>query len=221
MTRLLKGGLIVSCQARADNPLHGPLFMAAMARAAEDGGAAGLRANGAVDIAAIRSVSTLPLIGIDKVFLEGEEVYITPTLAAADRVMDAGAGIVALDCTDRPRRGDDWRLILRHIAGRGCQSFADISTLNEGLAAADAGADHVATTLAGHTAATRGRGGPDLALVTALATRLGVPVVAEGGLDTPELARAALDAGAYAVVVGTMITNPREITRRFARRLRE
>jgi putative N-acetylmannosamine-6-phosphate epimerase len=220
MSLLPKGGLIVSCQARADNPLHGPLFMAAMARAAEQGGAVGLRANGAADIAAIKAVSGLPLIGISKVFAEGEEVYITPTLAAAEAVIDAGAGIVALDCTDRPRRGDDWRAILRRISDAGREGFADISTLEQGLAAADAGAAYVATTLSGYTGATRGQTGPDLPLIAALAARLSVPVVAEGRFNTPDLARAALDAGAHCVVVGTMITNPREITRAFATRLR-
>ena len=214
---ILRGGLIVSCQARADNPLHGPQFMAAMARAAEQGGAVAIRANGAADIAAIRAAVALPVIGIDKVFAEGEAVYITPSLAAAERVMAAGARIVALDCTARPRTGEGWRAVLRRIAGAGCEGGADISTLPEGLEAEQEGATYVATTLSGYTAATRDRGpGPDLALVEALAARLSVPVIAEGRLNTPALARAALDAGAHAVVVGTMITNPREITRSFA-----
>lgn len=221
MRLLPKGGLIVSCQARADNPLHGPVFMAAMAQAAEIGGAVGLRANGAADIAAIKAVSALPLIGIQKVFAEGEEVYITPTVASAEAVIGAGADIVALDCTTRHRSGDDWRLILRRIAEAGRESFADISSFGEGLAAEQAGATYVATTLSGYTAATAGRGaGPDLDLIARLAARLSVPVVAEGRFNTPDLARAALDAGAHCVVVGTMITNPREITRAFAARLR-
>jgi N-acylglucosamine-6-phosphate 2-epimerase len=217
MTLLPRGGLIVSCQARADNPLHGPVFMAAMARAAAEAGAVAIRANGAADIAAIRATVALPIIGIDKIFAPGEDVYITPTVTAAEAVAAAGASIVALDCTARPRRGDPPAAILRAVADRGLESFADVSTLDEGLAAADLGATYVATTLAGYTAATRTKAtGPDLALVAALAARLGVPVVAEGRYDTPELARAALDAGAHAVVVGTMITNPREIARRFA-----
>ena len=211
-----RGGLIVSCQARTDNPLHGPQFMAAMARAAEQGGAVAIRANGATDIAAIRAAVALPVIGIDKVFSQGEPVYITPTIAAAERVMAAGAGIVALDCTDRPRAGEGWRAVLRYISDAGCAAFADIATLDEGLAAEQAGAAYVATTLSGYTEATRSAPGPDLALVQALAARLRVPVVAEGRLNTPALARAALGAGAHAVVVGTMITNPREITRAFA-----
>ncbi|WP_226779934.1 N-acetylmannosamine-6-phosphate 2-epimerase [Oceaniglobus trochenteri] len=217
MKTLPKGALIVSCQARADNPLHGPVHMAAMAQAAQQGGARGLRANGPEDIAAIRAVSDLPMIGIHKVFAGDVPVYITPTLAAADGVMAAGAQIVGLDCTDRPRQGDDWRAIIAHVAAQGCASFADISTLEEGIAAAEAGADYVATTLSGHTDYTSApeNGGPDLALITALANRLNVPIVAEGRIRTAAEVRAALDAGAHAVVVGTAITNPREITRGF------
>ena len=217
MSLIARGGLIVSCQARPDNPLHGPAFMAAMAQAATQGGAVAIRANGPADIAAIGAVTPLPVIGILKRFAEGDAVQITPDIAAAEAVIAAGAAIVAFDCTDRPRPGEGWRAVMAHVHAAGRAAFADVATLDEGLAAAEAGADYVATTLSGYTAATRGSGpGPDLALVSALAARLAVPVIAEGRIVTPADARAALDAGAHAVVVGTMITNPREITRAFA-----
>lgn len=216
MSFISKGGLVVSCQARADNPLHGPQFMAAIARAAEAGGAVAIRASGASDIAAIRVLTDLPIIGIDKVFAQGEAVYITPSIKAAKRVMDAGAQIVGLDCSSRARAGDDWRNVLASVIDAGRAAFADISTLDEALAAEDAGATYVATTLSGYTdPETPVPQDPDLALVEALAKRLSIPVVAEGRYNIPALARAALDAGAHAVVVGTMITNPREITRCF------
>jgi N-acylglucosamine-6-phosphate 2-epimerase/N-acetylmuramic acid 6-phosphate etherase len=103
------------------------------------------------------------------------------------------------------------------VRGLGLEAFADISTLDEGIAAAAMGATYVSTTLSGYTSHTEPRPtGPDLELIRALAARIETPVVAEGRFNTPELARAAIDAGAYAVVVGTMITNPREITRSFA-----
>lgn len=217
MSLIARGGLIVSCQARADNPLHGPLHMAAMARAAEEGGAVALRANGTEDIAAIRAVTRLPIVGIAKVFTEAP-VYITPTAAAARAVMAAGGGIVALDCTERPRTPEQqpWREIVAAVKAAGGEVFADISTLGEGIAAAEAGANYVATTLAGYTEATAHHApGPDIALVAALVAALTVPVIAEGRIATPEDAARALDAGAHAVVVGTMITNPRAITQRF------
>jgi N-acylglucosamine-6-phosphate 2-epimerase len=218
MTLIPQGGLIVSCQARADNPLHGPVHMAAMALAAEQGGAVGLRVNGAADIAAIRAVSALPIIGIVKDLTQAQ-VMITTDIDAALSVIDAGAQIVALDCTARPRpKGIAWQDILRAIHAAGAQVMADISTLDEGLAAADAGADYIATTLSGYTLDTHGTGpGPDLHLVKALAIAIPNPILAEGRIATPAQARQALDAGAHAVVVGTMITNPRAITRTFVR----
>ena len=209
-------GLIVSCQARADNPLHGPQFMAAMALAARDGGAIAIRANGPDDIRAVTAAG-LPVIGIHKVFSDQYPVYITPDFAAAEAIVAAGAQIVALDCTTRPRDGEAPEVLVRRIRDElGAEVFADVSTLDEGLAAADWGASYVATTLSGYTEATKPKPDtPDLALLEALVTRLSVPIIAEGRYNTPQLVRQAFDAGAHAVVVGTMITNPREITRQF------
>ncbi|KQX43072.1 N-acetylmannosamine-6-phosphate 2-epimerase [Devosia sp. Root436] len=212
----LTRGLIVSCQARADNPLHGPQFMGAMALAARDGGAVAIRANGPEDIVAVRAAG-LPVIGIHKVFSDRYPVYITPHFAAAAAIVAAGATIVALDCTNRPRDGEAPAVLVRRIREElGAEVFADISTVDEGLAAADLGATYVATTLSGYTEATQPKPAePDLALLETLAARLSVPVVAEGRYNTPALVRRGFEAGAHAVVVGTMITNPREITRLF------
>ena len=212
----LARGLIVSCQARSDNPLHGPQFMGAMALAARDGGAVGIRANGAADIAAVKAAG-LPVIGINKVLSADRPVYITPSLEAAAGVVSAGADVVALDCTERPRHGEAPAVLIRRIRDElGAEVFADISTLDEGLKAADWGAHYVATTLSGYTAQTEPRPDqPDLALLEALATQLSLPIVAEGRFNSPDLVRQGFEAGAFAVVVGTMITNPREITRMF------
>ena len=208
--------LIVSCQARTDNPLHGPDFMGAMALAARDGGAGALRANGPDDIRAVKGAG-LPVIGINKIFGD-YPVYITPTLATAVAIAEAGADIVAIDCTLRPREGGEApQTIVRGIRDElGLEVFADISTLEEGIAAEDWGVSYVATTLSGYTEETKHRPNePDLKLIEALASRVTVPVIGEGRFNTPEDVRNGFEAGAYAVVVGTMITNPREITRRF------
>ncbi|MBB4039255.1 putative N-acetylmannosamine-6-phosphate epimerase [Microvirga flocculans] len=213
-----KGALVVSCQARADNPLHGPVHMAAMARAAEAGGALGLRANGAEDVAAIRAVTALPIIGIAKVWDERFPVYITPGFAQAAGIAAAGADIVGLDATPRPRDGEPVeRLIGRIRSELGKEVFADIATLDEGRAAHAHGATYVATTLSGYTEETASRKtkGPDLELLSALVAAVAAPIVAEGRFDTPELVAEAFRRGAHAVVVGTAITNPREITRKF------
>jgi len=213
-----KGALVVSCQARADNPLHGPVYMSAMAQAAEAGGARGIRANGEADVAAIRAVTRLPIIGIAKVWDDRFPVYITPGFAQAAQVAGAGADVVGIDATPRPRNGEPVeRLIGRIRSELGREVFADIATLEEGRAACAAGATYVATTLAGYTEETAARktDGPDLELLSALVAEVPAPIVAEGRFDTPDLVAEAFRRGAHAVVVGTAITNPREITKRF------
>jgi N-acylglucosamine-6-phosphate 2-epimerase len=218
----LKGGLIVSCQALPDEPLHGAGHMAAMARAAALGGAAGIRANGPQDIAAICLAVNLPIIGIEKAVLPGWEVYITPTLECAQNVALAGANIVALDATHRPHpdRLDLPERIHRIHRETGRPVMADIATLDEGLAAEAAGADLVATTLAGYTVDRPTQPGPDFDLIRQLAARLGVPLIAEGRIATPQQAAQALELGAFAVVVGSAITRPQWITQQFVRRIR-
>jgi putative N-acetylmannosamine-6-phosphate epimerase len=150
----LQGGLIVSCQASKDDGLYGPEVMAGMARAAELGGAVGIRANGPDDIAAIRRAVRLPIVGIYKRDLPGYGIRITPTLEAARQIVEAGADIVAIDAT---RRGpSEGRLptaeLIRQIHDTlHVPVMADISTLEEGIAAAEAGADIVASTLSGYT----------------------------------------------------------------------
>ncbi|MFD4025520.1 N-acetylmannosamine-6-phosphate 2-epimerase [Streptomyces sp. NPDC058576] len=213
--RGLAGSLIVSCQALPGEPLHGADIMARMARAAVAGGAAAVRINGPDDIAAVRQAVTVPLIGLWK---DGDEgVYITPTLGHAQRVADAGADLVALDATGRPRRdGLSLATTIEALHRLGIGVLADVSTHEEGLAAAAAGADAVATTLSGYTAGSTQPDGPDFALVASLAAALDVPLIAEGRIATPAEAARALALGAHAVVVGGAITRPTAITERFA-----
>jgi N-acylglucosamine-6-phosphate 2-epimerase len=213
----LKGGLIVSCQARPGNPMRGARIMAAFAQAAFLGGAVGLRANGSADVRAIRHHVDLPIIGINKLRNPRYPVYITPTVSSAATVVRAGADIIAIDATHRPRRGglSPEELIEQIHDTLNCLVMADIDTLQSGLAAAKAGADIIATTLAGYTDGRPTTVGPDLQLVAELAARLTIPVICEGRIRNPEDVAAAFAAGAYAVVVGTQITNPMEITRTF------
>ncbi|MFI0899033.1 N-acetylmannosamine-6-phosphate 2-epimerase [Streptomyces sp. NPDC020983] len=213
----LAGRLVVSCQALPGEPLHGPVHMSAMARSAVMGGAAAVRVNGPEDVAAVRGAVRVPVIGLWK---DGEEgVYITPTLRHALAVAEAGADIVALDATGRPRGdGLDIAATFAALHAAGVLVMADVSTLDEGLAAAAAGADLVATTLSGYTGTGAPRSaaaGPDLDLVASLAARTGTPVAAEGRITTPEQAAAVLAAGAHCVVVGGAITRPADLTRRF------
>jgi putative N-acetylmannosamine-6-phosphate epimerase len=209
------GVLVVSCQARGDNPLTGPDFMAAMARAAAQGGAGAIRAQGGADIAAIDAAVTLPIIGLIKREDAGYPVYITPDFDCARAVAEAGADVIAIDATPRPRHGEDAPTLIRRIHDELHRPvLADIATLEEGLAADSWGADYVASTLSGYTGG-RVPDGPDLDLVASLARRCKAPVVAEGRYWSPAQVARAFALGAHAVCVGTAITNPREITRRF------
>jgi N-acylglucosamine-6-phosphate 2-epimerase len=219
----LQKGLIVSCQARPGSPLCNPQVMAAMAQAAEVGGAVGIRANGAKDIAAIHGLVKLPIIGINKIVQNGFDVFITPTLDSAQQVVVAGADIIAMDATLRPRPdtlsiAQAIQLYKREL---GVPIMADISTLEEGLAAAEAGADMVATTLSGYTPYSRQQDAPDFLLIAELAARLQTPIIAEGRLISPEDGRRALELGAHAVVIGTSITAVDWITQRYVTALHD
>lgn len=218
----LRGRLIVSCQAPPDSPLRHPPMIAALAQCAERGGAGGVRIDGPDDVTAVRRAITVPIIGLYKI-PPSSPLYITPTFELARDIARAGADIVAVQAT---RERDGTGTPLADLVGRihaecGIPVMADVSTRDEGLAAAAAGADLVATTMAGYTPHSRHMPGPDLDLVSDLVTRCPVPVVAEGRITTPEQAAAALRAGAWAVVVGRAITMPDAITARFVRALAE
>ncbi len=213
----MRGRLVVSCQAEIGEPLYGAGHMAAMAVAAVRGGAAGIRANGPDDIAAIRQAVAVPLIGLHKVIIPGYAVRITPTLASAIAVARAGAEIIAIDATARPHPdGTSLAEYIRQIHEQtGRLVMADISNSPEGLAAQEAGADLVATTLSGYTQDSAVQENPDFDLLERLARELRLPVIAEGRIATPEQAAQALALGAWAVVVGSAITRPLWITERF------
>jgi N-acylglucosamine-6-phosphate 2-epimerase len=208
----IHNGLVVSCQAWPDSPLHAPVFMSVMAQAAAKGGAVGIRANGAEDIEAIRQKVSLPIIGIQKKFDAKGGLWITPTFEEAVTIANAGADIVAIDGIHVERLdGTHLRdLIARIHSELTIYVMVDISTFDEGLRAQRFGADLVATTFA-----IQDREAPDYDLLGQLTRSLSVPVVAEGLFWTPEQVCRAFELGAHSVVVGTAITRPDEITMRF------
>ena len=215
----LHGNLIVSCQALEDEPLHGSHIMARMAVAAKVGGAVAIRANSPEDIVAIREAVELPIIGLYKHGDTG--VYITPTLEHVQAIIEAGAEAIAFDATHRPRPdGSTVAEIIEMIHRAGRLALADVSIVDEGVSAEAAGADFVASTLSGYTEYSPVIAGPDFALIEALVKQTRTPVIAEGHISTPALARQALDCGAWSVVVGSAITRPRTITARFAAALK-
>jgi N-acylglucosamine-6-phosphate 2-epimerase len=212
----IKKGLIVSCQASEEEPLHGSIFMQKMAIAAVEGGAIGIRANGVEDVKAIRSITDLPIIGINKVKTPGSDVYITPKIEDVKKLIEAGAEIVAVDATNRKRADGTLphEFIQRVKNELDIVLMADVSTFEEGKSAYEAGADLIGSTLSGYTSYTEKKSTPDFELMEEL-VRLPVPIIAEGKIWTPEEAVKALTIGVHAVVVGTAITRPQEITKRF------
>ena len=214
----IRGGLIVSCQALEDEPLHSSYIMSRMAFAAYEGGAVGIRANTAEDITEIRKVVSLPVIGIVKQVYDGCDVYITPTMKEVDDLAATGVEIIAMDATKRPR--PDGRPIaefFREVRAKYPDQLfmADCSCIEEGLHAAEIGFDLIGTTMASYTPYTKGTSIPDFNMMKTLVEKSGKPVIAEGGIWSPAELKQALDTGALAAVVGTAITRPREITRRY------
>ncbi|HEX4020852.1 MAG TPA: N-acetylmannosamine-6-phosphate 2-epimerase [Acidobacteriaceae bacterium] len=213
---ILRGHLIASCQAAPGDPMDHTESLRRMAISTVRGGARGLRANGAEHIAAFRRELEVPIIGIEKHYGE-RGVEITPNFAAACRIAAAGAHVIALDCTSgRTHTAEPWQLIVQRIHRElHLPVLADIATLEEGIAAEEAGVDAVATTLSGYTPETARVRGVQYQLIANMAQQLKIPVIAEGHIARPEQARRVLDIGAYAVVVGSAITRPENIARSF------
>ena len=204
----LKGGLIVSCQAPSESPLHHPTVIAAMAEAAVLRGAMGVRIDTPAHITAVRQRVDAPIIGLWKQVIPGSPVYITPQFHHAQAVAAAGADIIAIDATQRPRPGNECllELISRIHEELGKPVMADLDTLAAAKSAAQAGADLLGTTLYGYTQATEMLNPPGFELLAKVVTECSVPCVCEGGITSPRAANQALELGAFTVVVGTAIT---------------
>ncbi|MDY3617940.1 N-acetylmannosamine-6-phosphate 2-epimerase [Agathobaculum sp.] len=206
----LPRGLIVSCQALDNEPLHSSFIMGRMALAAQQGGAVGIRANSTEDIAEIRRIVPLPIIGIIKKEYPGMIPYITPTHTEIQALIDAGTDIIALDATI-----DQDEEFLASLKTRYPDTafMADISTKDEGLRADRMGFDYIGTTLIGYTK--QSKTVDKFQVLQMLINQCKHPVIAEGNFSTPEQAAKAIHLGAHAVVVGSAITRPQVITRNF------
>ncbi|UUV20113.1 N-acetylmannosamine-6-phosphate 2-epimerase (plasmid) [Fusobacteria bacterium ZRK30] len=203
-------GLIVSCQALKEEPLHSPFIMGKMALAAKIAGAVGIRANGVEDINAIKKEVDLPIIGIIKKNYNNLKAYITPTEKELKELIEANIEIIALDATF-----DADLEMLKSLKKRypKQQFMADISTVEEGIRAEELGFDYIGTTLVGYTDQSKKLNNFDV--LKKLIKICKTPIVAEGNFDTPEKAKKALELGADTVVVGGAITRPQLIAQKF------
>lgn len=222
----LRGELIVSCQALEHEPLYNPDFslMPYMAKAALMAGAKGIRANSARDVLAIKEAfPTVPLIGLIKKQYGEYPQFITVSMAEIDALVDAGADIIALDCTLRARYdGITINEFIHQIKTKypSVLLMADVSTFEEGINAESAGVDFVGTTLNGYTPYTADDEVPNFSLVHKLSKHLSIPVIAEGRIHEPQQAKQMYQEGAFAVVVGGAITRPFEIASRFVQTIK-
>lgn len=225
----LRGGVVISAQAAHGEPLDKPEYLCAMAESALNGGACGVRMAQPANISYFRKAHPdIPIMGITKPDIipanAYELVYITPTWADVQCLVDC-CDIVALDATLRPRPGEHdlaeiVRLTRQHYPN--LLLMADISTLEEGLNATKLSFDLISTTLSGYTAETRhmlkeGASGPDFDLLVNLTQNTPVPIIMEGRLWEPDEVSRAFALGAFSVVIGSAVTRPQEITRRFVR----
>jgi N-acylglucosamine-6-phosphate 2-epimerase len=219
----LRRRIVVSCQAGPESPLYAPHFIAALAKAAEMGGAAGFRIDHPENVVAVRAVSRLPIIGINKIHTPGFDVYITPTYASAEVVVRAGADLLAIDATGRARPGGETfaELVRKAHQLLNVPVMADVGTVEQGRQALTDGADIVATTMSASEPYGKPQDGPGLHIVRALVMETGRPIVVEGQVWTVENVRACFEAGAYAVVIGSAITAPQLITQRFVKAIPE
>ena len=214
----IKRQLIVSCQALPEEPLHSPFIMGKMAYAAMLGGAKGIRANSIEDIREIKRMVELPIIGIIKKTCNGSDVVITPTAHEVELLYQEGVDIIALDATKRIRPDGT---TISECFPKIRETFkdqifmADCSTYEEAKVAYELGFDCLGTTLSGYTEYTHDKKLPDIALIKRLVQSFPIPVIAEGGIWTPDELKRVFDLGVHTAVIGTAITRPMEITKRF------
>ena len=219
----LQNKLIVSCQARVGWAMYGSDIMAAFAKAAEEGGAAGIRATGADNITKIKEKVDLPIIGINKQFGKYPD-YITPTYQSAKEILDCGIDVIALDATSRLRpNGETLETIVEQIRLNypDVLIMGEISTLEEAKAILPLKLDLISTTLSGYTEESKEVTAVNLKLIHEISQITAIPIIAEGKIKNEVEAQSALDAGAFAVVVGTSITRPEIITSRYVTYLKE
>ena len=219
----LKNQIIVSVQAMPNEPLYEESCIIAMMKSVVNGGAKGLRLAGARDVKNAKKIFDIPIIGLtkpDKLPDNWKEiVYITPTLKEVNELIEANADIIATDATQRPRPKESLKEMVNYIKSHNKLSMADISTFEEGIKARELGFDIISTTLSGYTQySNQNIEGPDFELLEKLVKELDCPIILEGRIWEPDEVNKAFELGAHSVVIGSAITRPQLITKRFCNR---
>lgn len=223
MIKSLKNKVIVSVQAMPNEPLYKEDCMFAMMQSVVNGGASALRVAGARDVKNAKTLG-IPVIGLTKP--DGlpenwkEIVYITPTLKEVNELIDAGADVVAFDGTRRPRPNNcTLQEIVSRVKSANRYAMADIATYDEAMYCAELGVDIISTTLSGYTQESLSDSDtPDFELLQKIVENTDVPVILEGRIWEPSQVDKAFELGAHCVVIGSVITRPQLITKRFIER---
>jgi len=215
-----KNAFIVSCQAEGDDPFNSPEGVSMFAKAAEMGGADGIRSEGIAKTKKIIDSVSIPVIGLIKTYFEDGLVKITGSLSDVKELHEIGCRFIAIDGTFRLREGITGPDFISRIKSKyDCEIMADISTIEEAIACQNSGADCISTTLNGYTEATKfdNNGEPNFQLIKELTNKIDIPIFAEGRISNPIQAKQMIDCGAFGVVVGTLITRPRVVTNSFVK----
>lgn len=204
----IKHGLIVSCMAEEGEPLQGPVFMATMALCAQEGGAIGVKALGVEDVKMMRRMVDIPIMGMLEEVDDCGNSWVTPTFKSARNLSSAGADIINIPGAKERNFGDSTPELIKRIHGElGKPVMVDVVDLEEAIIADKAGADTVRSALDAKK--------PDFKLLQEITNSVSCKVLAEGGYWEPKEAVRALQLGAWALVVGSAITRPLNITRRW------
>lgn len=220
ITERLKNKVVVSCQAMPNEPLYNEVCMIAMMKSVIRGGAGALRVAGCRDVKNAKGLFDVPVIGLTKPNVIPpnwkEIVYITPSIKDVIDLIKAGADVIAFDGTQRPHDNCTIEEIIKYIHVNQRVAMADISTVEEGILAAKAGADILSTTLSGYTQnSPEETDSPDFELLSELVNKTDKPVVLEGRIWESAQVQRAFELGAHCVVIGSAITRPQLITKRF------
>lgn len=224
----MKKIFVVSCQALEGEPLYGDGIMNKMAYAALEGGANWIRTSQLHNIISMVKDPKInvPIMGIIKKNYPNSTVRITPSLVEMKALIKTGVDIIAIDATSYKRPSESLEELVdffKKNKKKKQKLMADCSTIEDIQKANELGFDYIGTTLKGHTAATSGYFTPenDFEIIKEAKKVTNIPIVAEGGVDTPELAARAFNSGADIVVVGSQITRPQLITKRFVEKINE
>lgn len=219
MAHIQKGSLIISCQAVKGEPLYGYNIMHLMAKAAKEGGADAIRCNYVSDINSIKAETGLVTIGIIKAVYPDSAVYITPTLKEVKALLEeTETEVVALDATKRPRpNGEKLEDLVQYIRAHkpSVEIMADISDMEEAQYADALGFDYIGCTMRSYTESTKGIAIPDYDFIDKLGKTCKAKIIAEGGIWEVAQLQKVWEANPYAVVIGSAVTRPKDITARF------